>query len=459
MSKIIGLSNGIVLQRDKRIKRCDSDSYFYLIGAEGKSVSIDPGSLEELGSVGNRRKFHLTGIPAGGPFTVTLTIGDEINVFTDVYVGDVWIIGGQSNMEGYGYLNQVLDAYVESPMIRNYSTEGVWTSASPTLHQNQRSNDKIIKDCFPEDYYVWKHRGVGPGYYFAKEMYERTAAPQGIISCALGGSSLGKWDPDAPKEPNPNLYGVMMRKFEECGSNVRGFFWHQGCSETSLDRYEKFSDKMVHFIESFRRDFGIPDLPFVQGQLFMHISSEVEIDHCWNHIREVQRTLHEKIPHMDTVATTDAELADGIHLSAKYQKKLGKNAAESMYHLCFDPCGITSTLAPQFDTVYRVTAVNDFGQCLAVKYKNLNGKLVSEGRPNGFALSTSPETVDRRHIFRIDLHNDTVYIRYEQIEDDELENMYLFYFFGNKTYANITDESGRPIPAMGPIPLRNYITK
>ncbi len=459
MQNIIGLSNGIVLQRERRYTSCNCDTYFYLLGAEGRSVSIEPGSLEELEAVGDRRKFHLTGIPTGGPYTLNLTIGEETTVFTDVYVGDVWIVGGQSNMDGYGYLNHALDSYVASPVIRYYSIDGFWKLGHPGLHQNHRSKDEFVLNRMPFTHEFWQNRCVGPGYYFAKEMLERTGAPQGIIACALGGSAMNHWNPDAPREPVPNLYGIMLRKFEECGSNARGLFWHQGCSDANSERGPSFSDKMVRFVESFRRDFGIPDMPFVQCQLYLHVSSEPERDQWWTKIREIQRTLHEKVPNVDTVATTNAELSDGIHLSSHSQEKLGKHAAESMYRLCFDPYGMTSTLAPQLDTIYQVPIVNDYGKCLAVKYKNINGRLISEGRPNGFAISTNPETLDHRHIFRIDLHNDTVYIRYEHIEDDELENAYLFYFYGNKTYANITDEDGRPLPAMGPIALRDYIKK
>ena len=129
---------------------------------------------------------------------------------------------------------------------------------------------------------------------------------------------------------------------------------------------------------------------------------------------------------MDTVAITNVELADGIHLNARSHEILGRNAAESMYRLCFDPCGVTSTLAPKLDTIYPVHQVDDCGSILAIKYKNLNGKLISDGRPTGYALSTSPDKLDKRNIFRIELHNDTAYIRHD-IPWEQLRDGYLFY--------------------------------
>ncbi len=64
---------------------------------------MDIGILTETESSEKGRRFHLTGICTGGPYTLTLTVGEQTFVFTEIYVGDVWILGGQSNMDGCGF--------------------------------------------------------------------------------------------------------------------------------------------------------------------------------------------------------------------------------------------------------------------------------------------------------------------------------------------------------------------
>lgn len=451
--EIIGLQSGMVIQRDATNH---ADSYFTVVDAPDAVVSVDLGAVTEMDSVGNCRRFHLIEIVTGGPYTLKVTVGIETAVFTDVYVGDVWVLGGQSNMSGCGAINKTFDDYVPCESIRFYSVDGKWKTGEPRLYQTCVSQDEHLRRMGYTGY--WEPRGVGPGYAFAKSMRERTGGvPQGLICCAVGGSELSQWDPDTPREPNPNLYGKMLKKYTECGGNARGMFWHQGCAETfKSDDAEHFTERMVHFIESFRRDFARPDMAFVQVQIYRYAAADPETDVLWRQVREAQRTLHEHVANMDTIAATNAELSDMIHLQGNTQMVLGTHAAESMYYLCFDPYGMTSTPAPQLDTIYPVHRTNDVGAALAIKYKNLNGRLTSEGRPTGYAISMSPDKQDKRHIFRVDLHNDTAYVRYE-LPYEQMKNAYLFYMFGNDTYANITDEDGRPLPAMGPIALKEYL--
>ncbi len=457
MANIIGLQSGMVLQRDNS-NQCVA--YFY-VDVPGE-VTVSIGTAAEMEGGEGERKYKLTGIFTGGPYALTVTVGEESFTYTDIYVGDVWVLAGQSNMDGAGHTHFVAGDYTPNAQIRSYTTDGYWEVAAHDLHKNYRSKDAFIHNYLGEanvkaEWQVWQNRPVGPGYPMAKEMFRRTGVPQGLIPCALGGSGLCHWTPDAPKDADPNLYGIMIRKYKECGGNARGMFWYQGCSETGPGAADVFTQNMIHLVESARRDMDRPDLAFVQVQLFEYVCCDMAADPVWNSIREQQRTLAEKIPNMDTVATTNAVKADGIHLEGCYHEILGKNAACSMFRLCFDPYEVQSVLAPQLDTITTVSFPNEWiGSVLAVKYKNLIGSLTSEGRPTGFAISTKPDSIDMRHIFRVDLFRDTAYIRHE-IPYEKLKESYLFYFYGCGTYANITDSEGRPIPGMGPIKLSDYL--
>jgi hypothetical protein len=63
------------------------------------------------------------GLPMGGPYTVE---GAQ-----NVYVGDLWVLAGQSNMEGVGDLT---DVETPSPFVHSYQSREEWAIAEEPLH-------------------------------------------------------------------------------------------------------------------------------------------------------------------------------------------------------------------------------------------------------------------------------------------------------------------------------------
>lgn len=468
MELLYGLKSGMVMQRDGAglcditfSVICEGTPRFELDGRDELKATANLTELEKRDS--GEKIFSLKGIPSGGPYNAALVCDDGSIQITGFYVGDVWILAGQSNMEGAGTYRDVAGRFDDYSDVRFYSFDSTWQRGNPRCNPTFRSGEEYLKRALgagngvalPERV---EDRGVGPGHFFACEMYRRTGVPQGLIPCALGGSGMFQWNADEYDPEVPNLYHIMLKRYRECGSNARGMFWYQGCSEANPGGVDKFTDNMIKFVSDFRRDFDKPDMPIVQVQINSFTWVMGEGDVWWNSIREQQRTLGEKISNLDTVATTTAELVDCIHMHSRYHAKLGVWAAESMYRLCFDPQGMVSTPAPQLDRIYDVNTAPDFGNTLAVKYKNLNGRLISEGRPTGYSFSTVPDRIDTGRIIRTDLHNDTAYIRYE-IPREVFTGGYLSYFFGNQAYANITDSDGRPLPAFGPLKISDILNK
>ena len=132
----------------------------------------------------------------GGPYTVKIEGSEtaEPIILKDVYVGDVWLCTGQSNMDLH--TARLVDLYKEE----------FDTDSNPAIHLVQTARNPTLDD--PKDdvdghggFYAWesmKPENVGHwsgiGYFLAKEMFKASkGVPQGIISASMGGSDIVAW--------------------------------------------------------------------------------------------------------------------------------------------------------------------------------------------------------------------------------------------------------------------------
>ena len=104
-----GLFDHMVLQRNrKNVSEADFSGACATSGPvlatirRGKGVVKGFASIPVGKAVRGLMKGCLKGLPAGGAYTIELQVGNEKLVVRDVLVGDVWLLGGQSNMHGYG---------------------------------------------------------------------------------------------------------------------------------------------------------------------------------------------------------------------------------------------------------------------------------------------------------------------------------------------------------------------
>ena len=125
----------------------------------------------------------------GGPYT--MTIADR--TLRDVYVGDVWLCSGQSNMDLH--TARLVDLYKQE----------FDTYSNPRIHLMQTGRNPSTaapaEDVDERGYYAWEALSPervghwsGIGYFFAREMYDRSGGvPQGIIAASMGGSDIAAW--------------------------------------------------------------------------------------------------------------------------------------------------------------------------------------------------------------------------------------------------------------------------
>lgn len=128
----------------------------------------------------------------GGPFELVIKGPSGNLVLKDVLVGDVWLLGGQSNMELP--ISRTLDLFAaevegaENPWIRQFRV--------PITHNFQGPQKELPRG-------TWQ--AVNPqtvlefsalGYFFAKAHYERYQIPVGLVLTAVGGSRIEAWLPE-----------------------------------------------------------------------------------------------------------------------------------------------------------------------------------------------------------------------------------------------------------------------
>ena len=205
----------------------------------------------------------------------------------------VFILAGQSNMEGQGFI-----------------------AADPKRNEGKGSLEYIAKDKATADKFkhllgrdgkwrvrddVWIHylgrKGkltvgygakddrIGPELGFGWVIGEAFEEPVLLIKLAWGGKSLAKdfRPPSSGGEVGPFYKEIVDRtkavlkdlnkEFPEFGARryeLAGFGWHQGwndrVNQAFNDEYEK---NMANFIRDVRKDLGVKDLPFVIAETGM----------------------------------------------------------------------------------------------------------------------------------------------------------------------------------------------
>ncbi len=399
----------------------------------------------------------LTGIPTGGPYDIRLTLENttgkslEEKTVENVLVGDVWLLAGQSNMEGLGYLK---DALPPQDMARAFYMTDQWGTAKDPMHLLYKAVDgvhtAVLGAVKPSS-----HAGVGPGVSFAQEMHRLSGVPQGLIACAHGGTSMSQWAPALKDQGSMSLYGAMVRRFEKNGGKAAGVVWYQGCSDADENAAPLYTGRMVELVEAMRKDFGNSKLPVAAVQIARVCPFDDAFNPTyWNSVQEQQRKLPEVIKNLSVVPAIDLALDDLIHLSGLDQARLGKRLALAMVSLA----SAQAEVKPQIRLKGIKTETDRYSgnANIIITYGDVEGKLEASGRPTGFSLIDRASGINRPCIYRTDLSGNKVILK-TGIVPQQAETLDLHYGYGIDPYCNITDSKDRSLPVMGPISLNSSV--
>ena len=175
-------SNGMVLQRGVAIP-------VWGLADPGARVAVSfDGTTVAASADGNGAwRVELPAREAGGPLLLRIDDGEAPRELRDVFVGDVWLASGQSNMEWP--ISQSAHADIEiaratDPLIRHFKVPRSWAG----LPQWQLAGGEWVPSS-PE--VAGQFSAVA--HFFARELRASIDVPIGIIDSTWGGSSIEAW--------------------------------------------------------------------------------------------------------------------------------------------------------------------------------------------------------------------------------------------------------------------------
>ena len=160
-------------------------------GEEGKKISISFQGRSWDSYVKEDKDFfiELDDLQIGGPFTMEVTMEEECIVIKEVYVGDVFVCGGQSNMELP--MRRVREKY-ENEFVENGWSHIFVYKVSECLAFDQplvNHTHGYWQQCSGEEL----EEVSAFSYFFAKFLNKDRKIPIGIINLSVGGTPVEAW--------------------------------------------------------------------------------------------------------------------------------------------------------------------------------------------------------------------------------------------------------------------------
>jgi sialate O-acetylesterase len=265
-------------------------------------------------------KTTLAATQAGGPYTLTLT-GKNTVTIKDVYVGEVWVCSGQSNME-------------QSLSNTDKGKEAVANSKNPRIRLFHVAR-KISAEPVQEVNAKWQECGPGAvdrfsaaGYYFGRDLEKALNKPVGLIESDWGGTPAQAWTPRAFLENNPDLKGLVPKTFNGKAANqgtvlyngmiaplqpyaIKGVIWYQG--ESNAGAAYQYRTLFPAMIRGWRETWGQGDFPFLFVQLAPFEANWDKSGVTWAELREAQLLTSQNVKNTGMAVITDVGDLKDIH--------------------------------------------------------------------------------------------------------------------------------------------------
>ncbi len=257
---------------------------------------------------------------------------------------DVYLLIGQSNMAGRGWLFPADTAVMEGVFLLNDRDEVIPAKEPLNRYSSVRKKLSLQK--------------MNIGGSFARSVHARTGRKVLLVVNARSGTSARLWRPGAPRiearadsddligdsEEFPPLYDEAVRRAREAMKygSLKAILYHQGEADAYPEYAPMWHDKVADIASSLRRELGVgEDVPFIVGEISHHIQNSAIMN---PYIRNISR-------HVPNSAWVSAEGCnanrDKIHFSRQGVTLLGERYAEKVLEMVYGFEGMHSGVTLQ----------------------------------------------------------------------------------------------------------------
>ena len=192
--------SGMVMQRGKLIPVWGNAE-----AGETVTIRFNKKSYQTTADADGRWRVDLPKMKAGGPYTLEVKgANGEVREISDVLIGDVWLLSGQSNIDVtiervYPQYTQEIDTY-ENNEIRLFRVQN--ETSTHGVKDDIRATNINWKPVNKQNAWVFS----AAGYFLGKRMFQQNKVPQGIIVNSWGGTPIEAWiSEDSLKTDYPML--------------------------------------------------------------------------------------------------------------------------------------------------------------------------------------------------------------------------------------------------------------
>lgn len=281
----------------------------------------------------------LPAMKSGGPYEMTIELNGKQTVLRDVYVGRVYLMAGQSNMQ-FTMEESVTppEEYVPNPLLRSFFLQ------RPEERQSFKPGDGWV---LAEEPTIPNWSALG--YLIAQRIQRESGEAVGVICCYQGASGILSWLPenfpcDVPHEQlhfdyeyegfrrwnEPGmLYRSMFRRL--CPFGMTGAAWYQGESDTADAETARYADWLREMVSQWRRDLMDEKLFFAVVQIADYDSRN---DAVWHTLQQAQVDAVQRMERSALVVSRDVCETGNIHPADK--RLLALRIADALMKGCTD---------------------------------------------------------------------------------------------------------------------------